>query len=1069
MSDTEVGGIKGFLSLDDTAWDRTIAKAKQDVRELKGMNADVRVSADTDRAEERIAMLSAAVRALDAESATIDVKVVERAGGGSSAATRTAADAQQQLNDAQEKAALASMKADLAQQRLNEAEEKGTKAASELMARRIALAEAQNRESAAVERAVALTKQLNDAHAREAATAAAAAGGESELAAATSRSGAAAESSGKSYEAASSRTGLLVSGIVALIATMQPLAGATVAVGGALVGMGAAGALAVYGVVNAMKQGTDAGQVYRSGLQSLKGDLDSLGATSAGAMLDDFQRAERTITGDMPALRGQVVGFADSLGEAGNALLTGVVKGFQVANPLMEQGERLIVRVATGFQSWASGNGLATFASEASHDLPIVVDGVGNLASGAVALLGALRPVGLVVVEVAGGIGQIAQVAAMAGPVLPALAAGAGAAWLGFKVWDGAKAVASGVQAGVTAMSASMDALMGASTRTAAATAGQAAAQAAVAATAPAAAAGEAAVAEGAVAMNTAMAANPVGLVIGLLAGLAAVTLVAMNATKENTAATADYSSALQQDGDAIGQYTTKQIAQQLQQAKVIATAKQYGLTLSDLTKSVSGNAEAQDKVSSVLDTQIKKYEEQARAARLGSTGESAASKIAGEHVDALKKLQSEIDGQTKAVARQKQQQEAANSASTAATDAIKSNAGAFGMTTGAYQKATEAAKKQADSIREATQAMQLENDAAGLLTNALTLMNGGALSVAQAQTGVASATNQAVQSFKDNKNAIDGSSAAAVANQQAIQSQVQAAQQMAEAQAKATGSTQAGVAAYQQSKTALEAALRAQGNLTPAVQAYIDKLYDVSNLKVQPTKLDIDKAAADAGLEELKKHIASVPKTHDTKTDALISDAQAKLNALKGDIASVPPNKQTELRAAIATAQANLNAIKSSIASIPTSKTITITTNHVNVADGSPGNGAGVMLAKAHGGTIQSFAGGGTSGGSVWGSKGSSFSDSMLTRLSIGEEVASAQAMSYPGARPIVKAINANPAAVVSAIMQPKQAPAGDRPIYMDGSLFGVLRELANGEAQIVVNAAARRSRQSAKAGRQQ
>jgi hypothetical protein len=1061
MTDTEVGGIKGFLSLDDTAWDRTVAKAKRDVRELSTMDADVRVTADTDQAERRIALLHAAVRELGAESVTVRVNVAQR-GGGPSASTRAAADLEEQLAEAQSKVAIASMKADLAQQRLAEAEEKGTRTASELIAKRVALAEAQARESSTADRAVAITNQLNAARAREAGSTGAAAAGERDLAAATGQSGAAAESAGKSYQTSSSRMGLLVGVIGTLLTTAGPLAGATVAIGGALLGMGAAGVTAVFGIKNAMDQGTDAGQTYRAGLQGLKTDFDSLAATSAGAMLEHFEDAQQTIHADMPSLRSQIAGLTSDLGAAGTAVLGGLVKGFQVANPLMRQGSGLVVQLAGGFERWASGNGLATFAAEASHDLPIVVRSLGSLTSGAVALFGAFRPVGLVVLEVADGIGQVLQVASQAGPALPILATGALAAWAGFKAWDGIKSITSGAQAGVTVLSASMDALMGVTTRTSAATAGQAAAQAAVAATAPAAAAGEAAVAEGAVAMNTAMAANPVGLVIGLLAGLAAVTFVAMNATQQNTAATADYTSALQQDGDAIGEHTAKLAAEQLQQAKVVGTAKQYGLGLSDLTKAVTGNGDAQEKVSGVLDTQIQKYEEQARAARMGSNGQSAAAKIAGEHVDALKKLQSEIDSQTKAVERQKRAQAEANSASSAATNAIKSNADAYGMTTGAYQKASDAAKKQASSSREATQAMQLESDAAGLLSNALTLLNGGALSVAQAQTGVASATNQAKDAFKDNGSAIEGNSAAAVANQQAIQGQVQAAQQMAEAQSKATGSTAAGVEAYKQSKSALEGALRAQGNLTPAVQDYINKLYDVSNLKVEPTKLDVDKAAADAALDELKKHIASVPNTHDTKTDALISDAQAKLNALKADIQNVPPEKQTEMKAAIATAQANLDALKRSIGAIPTSKTITITTNHVNVADGSPGNGAGVMLAKAHGGTIQRFADGGTSGGSVWGSKGSAFSDSMLTRLSIGEEVANAQAMSYPGARSVVKAINADPGRAMQAIAGGQQG-GGDVTVTVINKTGVTLSDLID----IKIERAAQRRKTSLSAGR--
>ena len=42
-----------------TAWDRTVLKAQEDVRKLKAMDADVRVTADTDQAERRIALLHA--------------------------------------------------------------------------------------------------------------------------------------------------------------------------------------------------------------------------------------------------------------------------------------------------------------------------------------------------------------------------------------------------------------------------------------------------------------------------------------------------------------------------------------------------------------------------------------------------------------------------------------------------------------------------------------------------------------------------------------------------------------------------------------------------------------------------------------------------------------------------------------------------------------------------------------------------------------------------------------------------------------------------------------------------
>jgi len=149
---------------------------------------------------------------------------------------------------------------------------------------------------------------------------------------------------------------------------------------------------------------------------------------------------------------------------------------------------------------------------------------------------------------------------------------------------------------------------------------------------------------------------------------------------------------------------------------------------------------------------------------------------------------------------------------------------------------------------------LQLENDAAGLLTNAFTLLNGGTLSLMQAQTGAAAAGNTFLASLKQNGTEMDGNSAKAVANQQALEAKAQADQQAAEAVAKSTNSTAQGTAAYAASKTALENELRAQGELTPAIQAYIDKLYAIP--AVAKTKVEADTAAAAAAVAALQRQI---------------------------------------------------------------------------------------------------------------------------------------------------------------------------------------------------------------------
>ena len=97
--------------------------------------------------------------------------------------------------------------------------------------------------------------------------------------------------------------------------------------------------------------------------------------------------------------------------------------------------------------------------------------------------------------------------------------------------------------------------------------------------------------------------------------------------------------------------------------------------------------------------------------------------------------------------------------------------------------------------------------------------------------------------------------------------------QAAAEAIAKSTGKTQDGTKAYGDSKVALENSMRAQGLLTDDVQRYIDKLYDVNNLKVNPTKLEVDSAAALADIESFKWHLANIQNRIVTVTEQTIKD----------------------------------------------------------------------------------------------------------------------------------------------------------------------------------------------------
>lgn len=229
--------------------------------------------------------------------------------------------------------------------------------------------------------------------------------------------------------------------------------------------------------------------------------------------------------------------------------------------------------------------------------------------------------------------------------------------------------------------------------------------------------------------------------------------------------------------------------------------------------------------------------------------------------MNALNQAQPAIDQVTGATDLQKAAQKDAAEAAKLQELATRSLASEYGMSVGQLNAARSAQKQNADQAAATTRQLQLENDAATLLTNAFTLLNGGSLDVAQAQTGAAAATNTLIDSLKQNGLVIDGDTKAAVANQQAIQQKVQADQQSAEAIAKQTGSTVAGTKAFADSKAALEAQLKAQGELTPAVQAYIDKLYAIP--PVAKTKVDLDADAAIQRAKDLKAWLDQLtPKT---------------------------------------------------------------------------------------------------------------------------------------------------------------------------------------------------------------
>jgi hypothetical protein len=692
---------------------------------------------------------------------------------------------------AQEKLGFASDNLKLAYQRLDEVQTKGGASQSRLMQLHLAAARAESAHAAATKGLAAAEASLADENDNV-------------------------DASNKRVVASSnsniSRMALIAGAIAALIPLLSSLAGYTVGVAGALAGMGAAGILAIIGIKHAMDSGSVAGNQFSDGLQSLKGNLDQLAGTAASNMLLAFRSAVESINSAMPQLNSQIGLFSKQLGTTGDIVLNGVLTAFRVLNPLFLQAGVYVEQLAVGFQKWTSNGGLHQFTHDAIVALPQVAQALGALVLGALNLIQALAPLGTVLLGTLTLIGNLVSfLTTSMGPAFAPVVAGVLAAVGAFKLMGIIEPILLRITAAI-----------------------------------------------GGIAAAEQLALGPIGWVVAAVTALGTAFLVASAATDSAATAQNDYTAAIQQDNGVVGEATKKQVAKALGDSKALDTARQLSISTKLLTNATLGHTDAQAELQKKIDGVNKKIDEQIAAQGTAVGGAALAS-------DSTKKLRADVQLLSAEYEKNKtgikdtikayndiaDAQGLTNISTRAQLQAQTDLAAAYGMSLPQYLATIGAQKQNADQAGATTRQLQLENDAATLLGNAFTLLNGGTLGVAQAQTGAASAANSLVAALKANGLEIDGNTQKAVANQQAIQQKVLADQQSAEAIAKQTGSTKAGTDAFAASKVALEQQLAAQGLLNPAVQAYIDKLYAIPAVK--PTKIDMDAAEALRRVQELK------------------------------------------------------------------------------------------------------------------------------------------------------------------------------------------------------------------------
>lgn len=542
---TSEGSIVAYLRVNDSDWNAKLDAAEQKARDLGRISPNIRVTADT---ADAIAKLDAARLAAERVGGshvttitTVNESVSNATGSGrasQAAAMDAVTAANKRLEAAENAAGLAADRHALSIMRLNDALAKGNITETQRASLELTEASAQTRLAQAQDR-------VADAAAKVAAA-------ESAAAAATDSQGAAADKAANGNKANLGYMGMIVAAMALLVPLASELAGYVAGVGGAFLGMGAAGVLAVLGIKNEMAQATTQGYGLTALIDSVTNALGSLETTAAAGVLGAFQQAIANINIALPQLNMEIGGFATILGSTAATVVQTLISGFQVLNPLFMQGAQHIASLASAWAAWVNNGGLEKFAQGAEQSLPIVANALGSLATLALHLIEALSPLGGFVLDTITALANALN--SLPVGLLSDLALGAAAAFGAFKMW--------GLLAPII---------------------------------------GAVAKAVGAVGLATEVATGPIGWVIAAV-GVAVTAFTALTSSTQSAAgATDDYAAALEQSNGVLDENIRKTIAKQLSDEGVLAIARQYGISLPTVTDAVMGHTDAINTVNAAI------------------------------------------------------------------------------------------------------------------------------------------------------------------------------------------------------------------------------------------------------------------------------------------------------------------------------------------------------------------------------------------------------------------------------------------------------------------------------------
>lgn len=675
----------------------------------------------------------------------------------------------------------------------------------------------------------------------------------------------------KSFDRQSKSAHLLSTAILAAGSAAIPVLGAAA---GAAIGLGAAAGVAVTGVLgirDAMKQGTPLGKQYQAAFKPVVSEFTQLKQLSAQGLFNGINEGVKSLKPLFPTLNRDVATFSSQMGKVIGNVGPGLVALFTRVNPLFVTMGNQLVAGSAGFEKWAkSSDSVGKFVAYVQNALPAVEQTIGSLTTTISHVAMGLEPFGSTMLTTL----RLFSQAINAIPVnvlqtlLPLLA--------GLKIGNTFANSINNASVGLGKFAENI----GKST-------------------------GIASGASGAVGKLGKVVGNlgPLGIVAGAGIGLLSVALGhGKQAAVEQTNRINDLTAAIQNNT------VSQTILTQLQSQGAVSAANKLGISQKQLVDGLTQSSTKFNQISGQLKDQTARYDELDKKKKLylatvaqepGLNQNLTASEQKQYDMlssqlpklgDALSKEWDAYQAAKKAAGDMATQMGDTTLATQIQSDAVDKAAKALGTTSGAYVSAKLAADQQAESTRQATLQMQLANDAAGLLKQSLDALNGKELSVAQASTSWDQSLLSLTKSLHDNGQSVAENTDKGVANRQAVEQSVSAAQAQAQAVADATKSTTAGTRAYNANGQALlDRIAKQNGDKTAtdkakdAVYQYAQQLLGLGKIKVPPTRVDVDKAAADKKIRDFKNSLITIPGYRPTATvNANTNQALARLKDIK-------------------------------------------------------------------------------------------------------------------------------------------------------------------------------------------